>query len=150
MADTTPNDAGPESSVEELDSAIRSAGIRLDNVSDDIEADGSVVLIGFEEIRDAELFLSLTCPENGLAHSMWDRATGSNHMAHELHAEGVPHAEAMAEMNGVSWEWDIVPHVHGRRVTWHIFVVVPTVDVPEIVARLRGAEEVSGRSFAEI
>lgn len=150
MADSMPNPASAEINVEELDTAIRSAGIHIDDSTDEIEVDGSVVLISFEEIRDAELFLSLTCPQNGLAHSMWDRATGSNQMAHELHAEGVPHPEAMAEMDGVSWEWNIIPHVHGRRVTWHMYVVVPTLDLPEIVARLRGVEEGSCRDFAEL
>ncbi|MDX3237222.1 hypothetical protein PV392_16390 [Streptomyces sp. ME03-5709C] len=150
MAESMPNHAGPKITVEELDAAIRSAGVRISDSTDDIEADGSVVLISFEETRDAELFLSLACPQNGLAHSMWDRATGSNHMAHELHTEGVSHAEAMAEMDAVAWEWNVVPHVYGRRVTWHMYVVVPTIDLPEIVARLRGADGVFGRDFAEL
>lgn len=117
--------------IAELVHTMWQAGIRTAESCQDFDDDGARVFIAFADRRDADLMLSLACPEDRKRGNIWDRATGNNHIDGD--DSPMPPFESM-------WDWFTHPEISGRRVTWTLNVTFPVFDVPELTARLRAAK----------
>lgn len=155
MNDHTADLDAVQITVSELADALKTAGIVVNDCFDtdtergtdpDAADEDRTILINFNEMRDAELFLALTCPQDDRYGSLWDVATGANLLTpHIAKEEGISYADARRVTSGLAWSWRIVPHISGRRVFWHMHVFIPYVYVPQVIGRLRAAEESGDR-----
>jgi hypothetical protein len=105
------------------------AGIRTTESCQDLYHDGAKAYIGFAEPQDLQLFLGLAVPEDGIAGSLWDRATGCN--------------EGPDTPNLDMWEYKLMPYITGRRVRFRTYVEFPPKDVTELVRRLKAFDKES-------
>lgn len=155
MNDHTADLDAVQITVSELVDALKTAGIVVNDCFDtdsqcdpdpELADEDRTILVNFSEMRDAELFLTLTCPQDDRYGSLWDVATGANLLTpHIAKEEGISYADARRVTRGLAWSWCIVPHISGRRVSWRMHVYIPYVYVPQVIGRLRASQETAGR-----
>lgn len=115
---------------EELASAFGRMGVGAEFVGADSDGD---VHVYFRSIQDASAFLSLVLCEDQPG-TLYDRAT-----AHCLSMSLLPEDATQAQVEALirsGWNWTVHPHMSGRRVGWHVKVMMTTNDAAQVASVL--------------
>lgn len=117
--------------AEELAQAAGHHGIELTASGHD-----GRVSVSFHDLRDAETLVSLGLEEAGPG-TVYDRATGSCvTIMTKLDAGDELTDEQMDAVFSSSWVWGVHPHMVGRRMGWHVSVMMSDQDANAVTANL--------------
>lgn len=115
----------------ELSTAVKRHGAL---VMDSIATPDGTVHLTVHDVRDAEALLTLAVDRDAITPDLYNRITGG---CASLAADGTElSGEAAILALKDCWFWDVHPVMSGRRVDWHVSVIMPTPDAFEIARSL--------------
>lgn len=124
-----------EVAADALKDALTKNGVRVVGCSG-LEG---VVSLSLEEMRDAELLMSLSFDGPDGYGSRYDHATNGcvgRAALDEYERRGHDVTGLVDQLYETSWTWLIHPDMTDRRVSWHVAVVIPTEDALAVSATL--------------
>lgn len=99
--------------------------------------DNGDMSVSFPDIRDAETMISLGVPADARPGTLYDRATASCVTLSVMAAQDEPPEDTAIEAAiEAGWDWSVHPNMIGRRMDWHVAVVMPMTDATYITASL--------------